>query len=372
MPACILGIERQHFQRHQRFVRTEFKLALLLIVALAATFLIIRQSKHQPEIFSSLPPVGQLSIGNEESTLSPGINEFGASEASVVTSNLIKGVLPQVAAQPTTNKLERLRLIRESFTVLAAGEPTVALRAAKQVTDDTERETALLTLLTEWTHGELGPAQRRARVIAQYGLEAGLAIELANKPDLAILWADELAVGTARVAVYENAAVTMLNTDPAAALALNEKLPELQRRNFLDAVYSTWASADTDAALKWVEQMSDPAEKDAALAAIRTAAPVGIGAVLNMVDGYAVVNGLVSESPAQLSGQLHPGDRIVALAQGDNSFVDAHSLPLEKIVQMVRGAPNTLLQLQVLPADAQPGAAPTTVALYRNQVKFKR
>jgi hypothetical protein len=352
-------------------MRTALKLTVVLAVGLTTAVLVIR------------PPRSQLSSDASQPLAKPiaPIEEPPQTLTSPVPNRLLPfdepNVLPEFTAnseldQPVTNKLERLRQTRETFTALAGGDPATALRAAKQLTDENERETALLTLLTEWTHGELGPAQRRARLIAQYGMEAGLAIELAAKPELAMLWADELAVGPARVAVYENAAVTMLNTDPAAALALNEKLPELQRRNFLDAVYSTWASADTDAALNWADQISDPAEKDVALAAIRTAAPVGIGAVLNMVDGYAVVNGLVPESPAQLSGQLHPGDRIVALAQGDNSFVDAHSLPLEKIVQIVRGAPNTLLQLQVLPANAQPGAAPTTVALYRNQVKFKR
>jgi len=35
-----------------------------------------------------------------------------------------------------------------------------------------------------------------------------------------------------------------------------------------------------------------------------------------------------SGTPAELSGQLHPGDRILVLAQGDNSFVDARAIAL--------------------------------------------
>src|SRR5579872_1873069 len=49
-----------------------------------------------------------------------------------------------------TNKLERLRQTRERFQALAAGDPSVALKAAKQIADDNERETALLTLVTQW------------------------------------------------------------------------------------------------------------------------------------------------------------------------------------------------------------------------------
>jgi hypothetical protein len=62
----------------------------------------------------------------------------------------------------------------------------------------------------------------------------------------------------------------------------------------------------------------------------------------------------------------------VAVAQGDNSFVDARSLPLADVINMVRGAPNTVLQLQVLAADAPEGSAPRTVSIIRDQVKFKR
>jgi hypothetical protein len=354
-------------------MRTELKFGLVVVVASVAMLMLLRHPKNHTTLLQSPQTVVRSTVPAAEEVPQPStVPEPSAPTSLPPIAPPRDAAINSATEQPVTNKLERLHQIRDTFTALAAGNPATALREAKKLTDENERETALLTLVTEWTHGELGPAQRRARLIAGYGLEAGLAIELASKPELAMLWADELTVGPAREAVYENAAVAMLNSDPAAALALNEKLPELQRRNFLDAVFSTWASADTDAALKWADQMSDPAEKDAALAAIRTAAPVGIGAVLNMVDGYAVINGLVPGTPAELSGQLHPGDRIVALAQGDNSFIDAHSLPLEKIVQMVRGAPNTMLQLQVLPSDASPGSAPRTVALFRDQLKFKR
>jgi len=41
-------------------------------------------------------------------------------------------------------------------------------------------------------------------------------------------------------------------------------------------------------------------------------------------------------------------------------------------VQAIRGAPGTLLQLQVLPADAPPDSSPRTVAVVRGQIKFKQ
>lgn len=271
-----------------------------------------------------------------------------------------------------TNKLERLNRIRETFTALAASNPTNALRAAKDLTNDTEKETALLALVTQWTHGNLGSAQRRAYFIGTYGIEAGLGIELADNPELAVLWANELTEGAGRAMMLRQAATSLVTSDPTAAFALGEQLPVEEQRKFLDAVFAGWGASDTDAALKWTEQIQDSAEREAAIAAIRTMAPVGIGAALSLQDGYAVVNQLFPGTPAELSGQIHPGDRIIALAQGDNAFVDARGLPLKDIVDMVRGAPNTTLQLQLLAGDAGPNAAPRTVSISRGQLKFKR
>ena len=243
--------------------------------------------------------------------------------------------------------------------------------AAKQLTNDVERETALLALVTEWTHGELGSPRQRAQAISMYGLEAGLGMALAKNTELALLWANELTDGPARTAVLQQTAVAMLGSDPAGAFALGQQIAPAEQRPFFDSLFAGWAGNDTEAALQWAEQLPD-AEREAALQAIRSAAPVGIGAVLSMQQGYPVINDLLAGAPAALSGQLNKGDRIVALAQGDNSFVDARTLPLADVVQMIRGAPGTLLQLQVLAADAPPGSAPRTVSILRDQVKFKR
>src|SRR5262249_15577954 len=119
---------------------------------------------------------------------------------------------------------------------------------------------------------------------------------------------------------------------------------------------------------QWAEQIAEPGERQAAVDAIRSVAPVGIGAALRMEDGYPIINELLPGTPAQLSGQIHPGDRIVALAQGNNAFVDAHNLSLQDVVQMVRGTPGSVIQLQLVGPDAQP----RIVAVVRDQVKFKR
>jgi hypothetical protein len=271
-----------------------------------------------------------------------------------------------------TNKLDRLAQIRETFRKLAAGDKTNALHAAKQIVDETERETALLTLVTEWTQGELSPPRLRAERIAGLGLEAGLGIELGRQPELALLWANEMTEGPGRAAVLQEAARFMIDTDPAAAFALTQQLPEADRRGFSDDLFANWAGQDTEAALQWAGQFSDTAEREAAVQAIRSAAPVGIGAALAIQDGYPVIKDLVPGTPAERSGQLQVGDRIVALAQGDGAFVDLHEVGLQDIVQNVRGLPNSWLQLKVVPAGAAPNSPPKTVLIVRDQIKFKK
>jgi hypothetical protein len=271
-----------------------------------------------------------------------------------------------------TDKLERLNQTREIFRTLAIGDASAALRSARQITNEVERETALLTLVTEWTHGELSSPRERARAIAAYGLDAGLGIELAKNPQLALLWANELSEPAGRFVVLQQAASNMLGSDPAAAFALGNQIREEDRPKFFAGLYVNWAQKDTDAALRSAEQLPDLSQQAAALDAIRSVAPVGIGAALGTQDGYPVVLNVLPGTPAELSGQLQKGDRILALSQGNNPFVDTRNVSLADIVQMIRGASGSSLQLQVLPANAPPNSLPRTVSLVREQLKFKK
>jgi hypothetical protein len=354
-------------------MKTKILVTLILAgAALAVTIAILGPSSQPTNPRSESPEIALSSIPTETPP-EPAITE-AVPPPPIAVAESEPATTPEPVAQPTasTNKLERLRQIREIFRALAGGDPTTALRAAKQIIDETERETALLTLVTDWTQGELSPPLRRAQLINTYGLEAGLGFELATKPELALLWANELTEGPARDDLLQQIARGLVASDAAAAFALSQQASEESRRKFSDALFADWAGKDTAAAMQWAEQLPDPAERAAAIEAIRSVAPVGIGAALAIEDGYPIIRELIPGTPAQMSGQIGPGDRIVALAQGNNSFVDAHDVALAEIVKMVRGAPGTLLQLQVVPANAPPNSPPKTVLIVRDQVKFKR
>lgn len=345
---------------------------LLFAAAVIAVAVLIRPRERTPEPASQSPDVAV------EATAFDSIPTQAVPEVqSAPPPNIVVGQ-PVVAESPVdkppvaTNKLDRLAQIRETFRKLAAGDKLDAMRAAKQVTDPNERETALLTLVAEWTHGELGSPQLRAERIARVGLEAGLGMELAKNPELALMWADELTEGDGRANVLQVVARFLVDSDPAAAFALSQQVPETGRRGFSDAIFANWASHDTDAALKWAEQFPDAAEREAAIQAIRTSAPVGIGTALGMQDGYPVITDLVPGTPAERSGQLHAGDRIVAIAQAGGAFTDLNEVSLQNVVEAIRGAPNTMLQLKVVPAGAAPNTPPKTVLIVRDQIKFKK
>lgn len=77
---------------------------------------------------------------------------------------------------------------------------------------------------------------------------------------------------------------------------------------------------------------------------------MGIGAALQMVDGYVQVSNIIPGGPADKDSRLKPGDRILAVAQGDDGpFVDAVGKLLRETVALMRGPKDTVLRLRVLP-----------------------
>ncbi len=344
-----------------------FLLGVIALVAFAAALHMRTRPGGEP-----LAPGTNVVLDPAEPEAVPGSAspEAARSGARIAAQDNRSAAITQVPPGPT--RLQRLAQIREAFRTLAAGDPAVAIRAAKDLSDENERETALLTLVTEWTGGDLSPARGRAQLVAALGLETGLGMELLKNPPLAVLWATELTDDMGRLALLYRLGANMAGSDPLGALVFAEQVPDKDRRVFSDAVYAQWATDDTAAALQAVDQIPDPAEREAALQAVRQVAPVGIGAEMRMQDGLPVINRLLPGTPAELSGQLHPGDRIVGLAQGENSFVEARTLSLAEVVQMIRGAPGTSLQLQVLPADAAPDSTPRTISITRDQIRLKK
>ena len=98
----------------------------------------------------------------------------------------------------------------------------------------------------------------------------------------------------------------------------------------------------------------------------------GIGAQLQQRDDYTVVREIVPGSPAALSGKLKVGDRIVGVAQGESgSFTDVVGWRIDDVVQQIRGAKDSVVRLQILPADAGPDGKLAQLSLVRKKISME-
>ncbi len=98
---------------------------------------------------------------------------------------------------------------------------------------------------------------------------------------------------------------------------------------------------------------------------------VGIGAVLKSEDGYAKIVDLVPGGPAERGGRLKVGDRVAAVAQGEQEFVDTVDMKLDKVVSKIRGKKGTTVRLQVVPTAAVDPSKLKVIEIVRDNIKLK-
>ncbi len=99
---------------------------------------------------------------------------------------------------------------------------------------------------------------------------------------------------------------------------------------------------------------------------------VGIGASLAELDDYVTIRELIPGGPAILSGLLNPGDRIVGVAQGQGAaMTEILGWRLDDAVALIRGAPDSVVVLDILPADAGPNAKHKLISLVRKKISLE-
>jgi carboxyl-terminal processing protease len=98
---------------------------------------------------------------------------------------------------------------------------------------------------------------------------------------------------------------------------------------------------------------------------------VGIGAVLRSEDGYTKIMEVVPGGPADRDGRLKVGDRILSVGQGNNEFEDVVDMKLDKVVEKIRGAKDSIVRLQVIPNDADDPSKRSIIEITRDEVKLK-
>ncbi len=98
---------------------------------------------------------------------------------------------------------------------------------------------------------------------------------------------------------------------------------------------------------------------------------IGIGAVLAREDDQCVVKEVMPGSPADLSGQLHPNDRIISVTPAvGQEAIDVIGMKLRKIVDLIRGEKGTKVKLTIVPAGVTDGSVHREITIERDVVKL--
>jgi carboxyl-terminal processing protease len=98
----------------------------------------------------------------------------------------------------------------------------------------------------------------------------------------------------------------------------------------------------------------------------------GIGAVLQRQDDLVVIREIVPGGPADLSGKLKVGDRIVAVGQGKSgAMTDVIGWRIDDVVAQIRGKKDTQVRIEYIPAEAGIDGKHALVTITRQKVKLE-
>ncbi len=99
---------------------------------------------------------------------------------------------------------------------------------------------------------------------------------------------------------------------------------------------------------------------------------VGIGAVLQERDEFTTIRELTAGGPAQLSGKLLVGDRIVGVGGKDGAIKEVVGMRPDEVVQLIRGDKDSVVRLEILPADAGPDGQHRIISLVRDKISLDK
>jgi carboxyl-terminal processing protease len=84
-----------------------------------------------------------------------------------------------------------------------------------------------------------------------------------------------------------------------------------------------------------------------------------------MKDGYATIDRVFSGGPADRTGKLHIGDKIIGVADGKGPFVNIVHSNLDKITDMVLGKSGSIVRLQFISSSTKNASSQQVISLAR-------
>lgn len=177
------------------------------------------------------------------------------------------------------------------------------------------------------------------------------------KYDLLVLKADRLAKDRQQARKAEGSGQTPAEEQVSAEEEMKEWLDRLKRRyhNFARRMHQT----DNDELLEmYLTALSSSFDPHSSYMSADTVNNFliqmrlnleGIGAALQSVDGYTVVNKLIPGGPAERDGRLKVEDKIIGVGQGkDGPIEDVVDMKLADVVKLIRGPKGTVVRLEIM------------------------
>jgi hypothetical protein len=96
---------------------------------------------------------------------------------------------------------------------------------------------------------------------------------------------------------------------------------------------------------------------------------VGIGVMLREDKGNIFIQEIIPGSPAAAQKDIHAGDRIVSIAQGDGPAVDVKDLKSAKVIELIRGQAGTTVRLTIA-SPGEDAAHARVVSVDRAELKL--
>lgn len=98
----------------------------------------------------------------------------------------------------------------------------------------------------------------------------------------------------------------------------------------------------------------------------------GIGAVLQRQDDLVAIREIVPGGPADLSGKLKVGDRIVAVGQGKSGpMTDVIGWRIDDVVAQIRGKKDTQVRIEYIPVEAGIDGKHAQITIVRQKIKLE-
>lgn len=97
----------------------------------------------------------------------------------------------------------------------------------------------------------------------------------------------------------------------------------------------------------------------------------GIGAVLQLEDEHTKVVRIIPGGPADKQGILKAGDKIIGVGQGEEETVDVIGWRLDDVVDMIRGANDSVVKLEIIPAVGEAAGSTREIAIVRDKIQLE-